>query len=88
MSHRIGNILIVLGLVAFVGATAWWITFFYDLLGDDFQVARECFYWTTELCSLKEAAPLITDVPVYDPKFLWGSAVLVAAGILLRVVGH
>jgi len=53
MSIRLGNLLTVLGVAACIVATAWWIVFFYDILGADFQVARECFYATTNLCSLR-----------------------------------
>ena len=45
--------------------------FFHEILGDNFQAARECFYWTTDLCSLKEPASLFSEIPVYDPALLW-----------------
>lgn len=87
MMTRLGNLLILIGIAAFVAATAWWIAFFYDILGGDFQVARECFYWTTELCVLKDAVGLFSDVPVYQPELLWASGVLFAAGLSVRLYG-
>lgn len=88
MIVRLGNWVLFMSVSLFVVATGWWITFFHELLGEQFQVARECFYWTTELCSLKEAAGFIVDVPVYDPKMLWVSGGLLVVGIGLRIAGH
>ena len=76
----------VLGAIGFVGATAWWISFFYDVLGQDFQIARDCFYWTTDVCALKGMAGLFADVPVYDPFLLWLSGGLFILGLLARVI--
>lgn len=83
--RKIGNLMMVLGLAAFVVATAWWYAFFQDILGAEFQIARECFYWTTELCSLKSPAGLFSDVPVYDPALLWAAVGLFALGVLIRI---
>lgn len=88
MILRLGNTMLAMAAATFTVATAWWITFFHELLGDRFQIARECFYWTTELCSLKEAGGLISDVPVYQPEVLWVAGGLLVFGLGLRVVGH
>lgn len=87
MITRLGNFLALLGVAAFIAATGWWIAFFYDILGGEFQVARECFYWTTELCVLKDSAGLFSDVPVYQPELLWASGALFAAGVCVRLYG-
>jgi len=86
MSIRLGNLLVVLGLVACIIATIWWIVFFYDILGEDFQIARECFYTTTNLCSLKASAALFSDIPEYTPKLLWAGAAMFVLGLGLRTL--
>ncbi|MBO6521892.1 MAG: hypothetical protein JJ900_16005 [Rhodospirillales bacterium] len=83
--RKIGNLMMVFGLAAFVVATAWWYVFFHEVLGDEFQLARECFYWTSDLCSLKSPISLFVDVPEYDPRLLWAAAALFFAGIFLRI---
>mgnify|MGYP000038279653 CR=1 FL=1 len=87
MIVRAGNLLIVFAVAAFVVATAWWITFYHEILGDEFQMARECFYWTSDLCSLSSPAGLFADVPVYDPGLLWASGALFALGLFVRLYG-
>ena len=89
MNSKLGNVLMLLGIGSFIAATVWWISFFYEILGNDFQLARECFYWTTDLCSLKAPAALFSDIPAYDPRLLWLSAVMFVLGMLLRIFsGH
>lgn len=75
------------GIVAFVVATAWWFMFFHDILGEEFQIARECFYWTPEICSLKVPAAMFTEVPIYDPGLLWLSGILFVVGLFVRLFG-
>jgi len=86
MSARLGNLFTVLGITLCIVATAWWITFFYDILGADFQVARECFYATTNLCSLKASAALFSDVPEYSPRLLWAGGALLILGLGMRTL--
>ncbi|MDB9703037.1 hypothetical protein OAA86_02945 [Rhodospirillales bacterium] len=86
MSIRLENLLTVLGVAAFIVATAWWIVFFYDILGADFQVARECFYETTNLCSLEASAALFSEIPEYTPKFLWAGVAMFFIGLGLRTL--
>ena len=86
MSIRLGNLLTVLGVAACIVATAWWIVFFYDILGADFQVARECFYATTNLCSLEASAALFSEIPEYTPKFLWAGVAMFFIGLGLRAL--
>lgn len=87
MIVRTGNLLMLFGIAGFVVATAWWMVFFHEVLGDEFQLARECFYWTTDLCALKSPASLLVDVPEYEPRLLWLSGVLFAAGLIGRIWG-
>jgi len=87
MIVKTGNLMIALSVAAFVVATAWWIVFFHEVLGDKFQMARECFYWNADLCALKTPAGLLVDVPVYDPGLLWLSALLFAGGLFVRLFG-
>ena len=88
MISRLGNVVLFLAVTMFIVSTAWWYSFFHELLGEDFQVARECFYWTTDLCRLKEAGALFADVPVYDPTLLWVSGLILIVGLGLRIIGH
>lgn len=87
MIVKTGNLMIALSVAAFVVATAWWIVFFHEVLGDKFQMARECFYWNADLCALKSPAGLFVDVPVYDPALLWLSGVMFASGLSVRLYG-
>lgn len=86
MISKLGGTLMVLGIAGFIGATAWWMTFFYDVFGQDFQIARDCFYWTTDVCALKGMAAPFVDVPEYDPLLLWLSIGLFAVGLLARII--
>jgi len=87
MIVKTGNLMLALSVAAFVVATAWWIVFFHEVLGDKFQMARECFYWNADLCALKSPAGLFVDVPVYDPALLWLSGVMFASGLSVRLYG-
>lgn len=85
--RKLSNLLMVFGIVAFVVATAWWFIFFHEVLGDEFQLARECFYWTTNLCSLKAPAGLFVEIPEYQPMLLWIASGLFGAGLVARIWG-
>jgi hypothetical protein len=87
MIVRTGNLLILCSVAAFVVATAWWIAFFHEVLGDRFQLARECFYWNADLCALKTPAGLFVDVPVYNPALLWVTGALFVGGLAVRCTG-
>ena len=85
MISKLGGTFIIIASIGFIGATVWWITFFYDILGQDFQRARDCFYWTTDVCALKGMAAPFADVPVYDPFLLWMSVGMFVVGLFARV---
>ena len=87
MNAKLGNVLMLLGVGGFITATAWWMSFFYEILGNEFQLARECFYWTTDLCSLKAPAAFFSDVPAYEPRLLWASGGIFVLGMLIRIFG-
>ena len=40
MIIRLGNMCMLLGIAAAIAATAWWLMFFHEILGDNFQAAR------------------------------------------------
>ena len=84
---RLGNILMLIGLAGFLTATAWWLSFFHDILGDNFQIARDCFYWTANFCTPARAAAIFADVPAYDPWLLWVSVGVFFVGVFLRIPG-
>ncbi len=85
MTSSLSKLLMALGFAAFATATAWWLSFFYDVLGDEFQRARECFYFTTQTCLDKKAADdFFSDVPIYDPRLMWLGVGMFALGVILR----
>ena len=78
--------LIIIGVLLFAGALAWWYVFYEQFLGLDVKQASECFYYTTDLCALSALAEPISDVPTYSPVLLWLFGGLVALGIVLLAV--
>lgn len=79
----IGKTLIVLGFGLLAGAVAWWYLFFEQIFGDDVKEASECFYYTTDICSLGEVVGVVGNIPTYSPVPFWASIVALAAGIAL-----
>ncbi len=88
MIRRLGNGFLALGAAAFVAATAWWYAFYHEILGDQFQLARECFYWETPSCGVGRVVAIFMEVPAYDPMALWIAGGLLALGTLLRAFSH
>lgn len=84
---RFGKILLVLGTLALVGATVWWYLFFEQALGDEVTQAKECFYYTTDLCRLGSGAVgAFSEIPPYEPAAFWAAVVLAAAGAVALAV--
>jgi len=79
----LGKTLLVLGFGLFAGAVAWWYLFFEQVFGEDVKKASECFYYTTDICSLGEVVGAVGRIPTYSPIPFWASIVAVGAGIAL-----
>jgi len=76
-----GKTLLILGVGLLVGAVAWWYLFFEQVFGEDVKKASECFYYTTEICSLGDIVGAVGHIPTYSPVPFWASIVAIAAGI-------
>ncbi len=79
----LGKTFIALGFMLFVVAVAWWYLFYSQFFGDDVKRASDCFYYTTDLCSVGNLAAVISDVPVYSPIVLWIAVGVFALGFVL-----
>lgn len=79
----LGKTLIVLAFGLLAGAVAWWYLFFEQVLGKDVKKASECFYYTSELCSLGEIVGTVGHIPTYSPVPFWASVAAFVTGIAL-----
>ncbi len=82
----LGKTLIVLGFGLLAGAVAWWYLFFEQVFGHDVKKASECFYFTTDICSLGDVVGAVGSVPTYSPIPFWASIGAIAAGIALLAI--
>lgn len=83
----LGKTLLAIGFALFAGAVAWWYLFFEQVFGEDVKNASECFYYTTDMCSLGEVVGVVGSIPTYSPIPFWASIVVFAAGIALLAFG-
>lgn len=83
-----GKALIILGLLIFVGAVAWWYLYFEQFLGAEVKQASACFYYFKEDClpSAFERLLQASDIPIYSPYALWTAAALLGLGTILLAV--
>ena len=81
--HLLGKLLLILGCVGFIGATAWWYMFFEGLLGESVKQASACFYETTPSCEVGNLIGTFGDVPTYSPLAFWLSVTFMAVGGLM-----
>ena len=72
-----------LGIAGFIAATAWWLLFFEQMLGDNVKEASVCFYKTTTECEVGNMFGRIGDLPPYEPYSLYVSTALFVIGILI-----
>lgn len=83
MIRVFGKLLIFLGFAGFCAATAWWYMFFHQMLGDNVKHASECFYQTTNLCTVADMSDFAFNIPAYRPALLWISAVVFVIGLVV-----
>jgi hypothetical protein len=81
----LGKALLIGGLLGFAAAVAWWYAFYEQFLGADVKKASECFYYTTELCSLGGIVEAAGDIPAYSPAALWIAVAMLVVGTFLAV---
>ncbi|MCP5367555.1 MAG: hypothetical protein H6907_16695 [Hyphomicrobiales bacterium] len=87
MIARLGKLFIILSVVLLVGATAWWFLFYEPMLGENVKKASECFYYTTDLCTVGNmAGGFMGDVPTYSPLAFWGAVGALVLGLALIVL--
>jgi hypothetical protein len=81
----VGKALLAFGALLFVGAVGWWYAFFEQILGRRVKTASECFYYTTDACSLASVAGYLGDIPTYSPLPFWLSIAVMLIGLILTV---
>ena len=81
----VGKLLLAIGGLTLLGAVAWWYVFFEQFLGGDVKKASQCFYYTTDTCSLASIAGHLGDIPTYTPLPFWMSVVLALFGTFFLV---
>ena len=86
--RKLSRLLMLLGAVAFVTATAWWYQFFAQMLGENVKLASECFYFSTETCATVSTVEVFFDVPAYSPYMLYLAAGLFAAGLIIGALAR
>jgi hypothetical protein len=84
---KLGNILIVGGVVVLIGAVAWWYSFFSSIKREvpnvNMNDALGCLYSSGDLCGLASIGARLLGTTPYDPKVFWiGLAALVAGGLV------
>lgn len=79
----IGKLFVLVAACLFVGSVTWWYLFYEQFLGHDVKQASECFYYTTEICSLSDIIGIAGNVPTYSPLPLWCSIASFVIGIIL-----
>ena len=77
----VGKTLLIVGLILLGGAIVWWYSFFEQVLGERVKEASDCFYYTTDICSLGNVVGVVGDIPTYSPVVFWAAAAAMTAGI-------
>ena len=79
----LGKTLIVMGVALLAVAVAWWYLFFEQIFGPTVKKASECFYYTTEICSLGEVLGIVSKIPAYSPMSFWAAIAALTTGVAL-----
>lgn len=83
----LARLLLATGGVGFAVAVVWWYLFFEQMLGSSVKQASQCFYRTTESCSVGNAVgSVVGGIPAYSPILLWAAVGLAVLGLVL--IGH
>ena len=85
---KLANLLLVLGIVLLVAATAWWANFYTPIMRDlnaPLSDALDCLYSNAGACNLATGITQLLGKTPYNPTlFLIGAGASVA-GVLLRL---
>ncbi|MEO8600183.1 MAG: hypothetical protein ABI656_10175 [bacterium] len=85
---KLASLLLVLGIVLLVAATAWWANFYTPIMNDlnaPLSDALDCLYSNTGACNLATGITQLLGKTPYNPTlFLIGAGASVA-GVLLRL---
>ena len=79
----IGKILTSAGFVLLALAVAWWYLFFEQVLGENVKKASDCFYYTTDTCSLGSVVGMVGNIPTYSPLVFWAAVAAIVVGLML-----
>jgi len=82
-----GKFLMILGTGFLVAAVAWWYLFFEQMLGENVKQASECFYFTTDRCSLGQVVGFLGDIPTYSPFAFWIAVGTMTCGLIIVLAG-
>jgi len=77
----VGKTLLIVGLILLGTAIVWWYSFFEQILGDRVKEASDCFYYTSDICSLGNVVGVVGDIPTYSPVAFWAAAVAMTVGV-------
>ncbi len=78
----LGKTMVAIGALMLVGAVGWWYAFFEQVLGHDVKKASQCFYYTTDACSLASIVGYIGNIPTYSPLPFWLSVAVMVIGVV------
>ncbi len=92
--QKLGKLFVWVGVLGFVLAVAWWYLFFEQMLGQNVNQARECFYYTSEACAagntigeVGRTLGALADIPAYSPAALWAAVGVFVLGLALQFRG-
>jgi hypothetical protein len=91
---KLGNLLVIGGVLVIVAAVVWWYSFFTSVMSDVSKVpgasgefgvfdAKSCLYTISDFCGLVSGGARLLGKTPYEPKVFWlGLAALVAGGLI------
>ena len=94
--RKLGNIVIVLGVIAVAAACVWWYTFFSSVVrevarvpGGSTQIsvadAKSCLYSNSDFCGLISGAARMLGNTPYEPMLFWAGIVALVVGVVVRL---
>ena len=93
--RKLGNILLVGGLVVSAAAVLWWYQFYSQVIrevarvpGGSTQIsildAKSCLYSSSDFCGLISGAARMLGNTPYEPMLLWAGLAAFVIGIVIR----
>lgn len=92
---KLGNLLLLGGLVVMAGAVAWWYAFYSSIMSDvssvpgargQFNVldSLSCLYSSSDFCGLVSGGARLLGKTPYEPRVFWLGLAALVAGALIR----